>query len=209
MVAPTSATGGYLAPTSSPPLEGEQLEDFFHDLIVGITQLDPTLVRPAWQPEPPNVPVAGTNWIAFHFVDVSSDDFPFVGQVTLPDQSVIQSELQNHEEFNVHCSIYGTGAGSPARAIAKLLRDGLMVPQNQEPLFNAGMGLIGIPSAPQPVPLLVKTKWLYRVDMDIRIRRIIVRDYDVKTIDSVQGNLIAQIETNEITRTITVEDPSP
>jgi hypothetical protein len=204
----SSSSGGYLAQSNPPPLEGAPLEDFFHDLIVGVTGLDNTLVRPAWQVEPPNIPVSGTNWIAFHFVDVTSDDFPFVGQVKQPDGSVQQSELQVHEEFNVHCSIYGSGAGSSARSIAKLLRDSLMVPQNQEPLYNAGMALIGAPSAPQPVPVLVKTKWLYRVDMDIRVRRIIVRDYPVGTIDTVLGNLIAQTTPNggnEIIRPLVVK----
>ena len=205
----SSATGGFLQPTNPPPLEGEALEDFFHDLIVGCTGLDPTLVRPAWQVEPPNIPIAGTNWIAFHFVDTLSDDFPFVGQFPQSGNAIQQSELQTHEEFNVHCSIYGSGAGSPARAIAKLLRDNLMVPQNQEPLFLQGMALIRAPSAPQPVPVLVKTKWLYRVDMDLPIRRIIVRDYDVQTIIEADVQIDTQVQTNELVTSIAVKEPNP
>lgn len=61
----TSATGGYLLPEQSPaPLEGDALDDFFHDIVAGITGLDTNLVRPRWQETPPPAPKRGTNWAA-------------------------------------------------------------------------------------------------------------------------------------------------
>lgn len=186
-----SATGGYLQPTNPPPLEGAALEDFFHDILVGWSGLANELVRPAYQPEPPNLPEKSAGaWIGFYFIDKYSDPMPFVGQVQEGD-AVQQSQLQQHEEFDVHCSIYGVGAGSQARAVAKLIRANASVPQNQEALYSQGMALIEI-MPPQPAPVLTKTIWLYRVDMDIRIRRIIVRDYAVETIQGAEIDLIAQ-----------------
>lgn len=207
MTTNNSSTGGYLQPTNqpAPPLEGDQLEDFFHGVLVGLSNLDPTLVRPGYQVEPPNIPVAGTVWLAFSFIDEDSDSMPFVGQFQQDDGSYQQSELQRHEEFKVHCSIYGSGQGSNARAMAKLIRDNISVPQNQEALYAQGMALIEV-LAPQPAPVLTKEKWLYRLDMDIRIRRIIVRDYPVETIQSADINLIAQTgQATEIDATIRVQ----
>lgn len=197
----TSATGGYLLPTKPPdaPLEGTDLENFFHDLIVGITGLDPTLVRPRWQPEPPDIPSKGTVWIAFGFFDEDSDTYPHVQQIG------DQTQLQRNEIFGVLCSIYGTGAGSDAKATAKLLRDGLIIEQNRQPLFNNAMGLIEV-TAPQPAPVLTKETWLYRLDMNIRIRRLILRNYDVLSLKSAPGIFVIDAQTKEIDRTFNAEE---
>ena len=47
----TSASGGYLSPTSSPPADDDALSSILHDLVVGVTGLAPTLVFPRWQPQ--------------------------------------------------------------------------------------------------------------------------------------------------------------
>lgn len=194
----------YLSPNASPaPLEGEALEDFFHDMIAGITALNPTLVRPRWQAVPPVIPPQGTVWIAFGFVDEDSDMYPWQGTVDTDGTY----QFQRNEEFSVACSIYGTGAGSDAKATAKILRDGIMIPQNQAPLFCNGMGLIEV-TAPKPAPTLTKELWLYRLDMDIRIRRNVTRNYGVPPIASVELQLNIQAEATEIERTVTVEQES-
>lgn len=203
----TSSTGGYLLPTASPaPLEGAELEDFFHDVIARVTGLDPTLVRPRWQPTPPDIPDKGTVWIAFGFVDESSNTYAFVGEIVT--DSGVAAQLQNQEQFGVLCSVYGTGAGSDAKKVAKILRDGLQIEQNREPLFQQGMGLVEV-TAPTPAPVLIQQDWLYRLDMTIRVRRAVVRQYRVLTIESAEVSLQAQAETTKITRTINVEDSTP
>lgn len=201
-----SSSGGYLLPDVPPaptPLEGTDLEDFFHDWIVGLTGIDPLLVRPGWQPTATNIPQSGTVWIAFHIVDEESDIFPWQGNTVnpVPDSDPIY-QFQRNEQFGVVCSVYGTGAGSDARKIAFLLRDDSAIVQNQEPLFNAGMGLIEC-TAPQPAPILTKTIWLYRIDLTLRIRRLVVRTYDVQTIESSEVDFTIDAETNEIDRTTT------
>lgn len=198
----TSSTGGYLRPSPTPaPLEGAELENFFQSVIVGVTGLDSTLVRPRWQPSPPAIPDKGTVWIAFGFHDESADTYVWLGE--LSDGSATQ--LQNQEQFAVLCSVYGTGAGSDAKKVAKILRDGLQIPQNREPMFQNGMGLVEV-TAPVPVPVLVKQDWLYRLDMSIRVRRAVVRQYQILTIESAQVELVIDAQTNEIDRTINVED---
>ena len=203
MAGNTSASGGYLVPDKAPaPLEGEALEDFFQEIIVGITGLNPKMVRPAWQPEPPNIPQQGNVWCAFHFQDEESDTYPWVGE----NNDGLGQQLQRNEQFGVICSFYGTGAGSSALGTAKVLRDGLAIAQNREPLFNAGMGLIEV-TAPQPVPVLVKEIWLYRSDITIRIRRNVVRQYDVLSITSAQVDFTIDASGRELDRTTEVENP--
>jgi hypothetical protein len=54
---PDSRTAGYLGPRDTPQqLVDGAWDDFLHDVIAGTTGLDPTLVRPRWQSEPPNIP---------------------------------------------------------------------------------------------------------------------------------------------------------
>lgn len=190
-----SSTGGYLLPeVGLEPLEGAQLEDFWHDQIVGMTGLDPTLVRPRWQPEPPDIPPKGTVWIAFGLFDEESDAYPFVGQVG--DQL---QQLQRNEIFGVLCSVYGTGAGSDAKKTAKILRDALSIPQNREPMFLNGMGYIEV-TAPKPAPVLTKETWLYRLDMNIRIRRLVCRNYDVLSLKSARAGFFIDASGREIIR---------
>ena len=135
-----------------------------------------------------------------------------IASLTLVDNTLVRPTpgyaLQRHEQFGVICSFYGRGAGSDARGVAKLLRDNLAIAQNREPLFNQGMALIEV-TAPIPAPSLVKEIWLYRVDLTIRIRRIVVRSYDVLTIKSAEADLVIDASTREIDRTDNAEDPSP
>lgn len=174
----TSATGGPLAPSASPaPLEGQALLDFIQDLVVGITGLDGTVVRPRWQPEPPNVPSGGTAWAAIGVTSRTADTYPYVTHDSVNDVDA----MQRHEILNVLCSFYDTGAGGQADAYAALLRDGIAIGQNREKLFLAGMGLVDVGEL-MAVPSLLKQRWLYRVDLPLVIRRQIDRTYPVLTI---------------------------
>lgn len=208
----TSATGGYLSPVTSPaPLDDADLEDFFQEMIVGITGLDKTLVRPAWQGQPPNIPNAKTDfnhpvqnmpvWCAFHFQDEESDTYPWVGE----NSEGTAEQLQRNEQFGVICSFYSISASGQALSTAKVLRDGLAIAQNREPLFNNGMGLIEV-TAPQPAPVLMKETWLYRSDITIRIRRNVVREYGVLNIASAEVDFDIDANAKEINRTTEVEN---
>lgn len=188
----TSSTGGYLLPASSPaPLEGQALLRFFQQIIVGVTGLDGTMVRPYWQAEPPNVPQQGDAWCAFKIARRPSDEYPFIGRLPyLPED--LADHLQRHEELNIATTFYDTGStgvnntGSLADYYAALCRDGLAVPQNREPLFLAGMGLTKIGPA-LTVPEQVKTRWQYRVDFEFSVNRQIDRAYPVNSLVAAQG----------------------
>lgn len=196
----------YLTPTSSAPAEGADLEDVLHDVIAGITALDPTLVRPRWQPEPPDIPAEATAWCAFGFQEHSTSEFP---QVTHNGADGGSDTLQQHETLEVRASFYDLGAGGEADAYAAKLRDGLYIAQNREAMFDqAGIMLIATGSV-QPAPVLFKERWLYRADFTFTIRRQIDRTYGVPNINSAEGTIESQAGHETPVETPFVITPEP
>jgi hypothetical protein len=171
-----SSTGGPLLPQAAPapvPLDGTALNEFLAPILSALTTLDPTLVRPAFQGEPPDVPDAGTAWMAFRCTERPIDTYPAFVQ-----HSEGYTEMQRHEELRILCSFYDLGTSGLADFYAALLRDNLMIPQNAEYFAQQGMGLklVGDKTA---VPLLVKMRWQYKCDLPFVLRRPVVRWYNV------------------------------
>ena len=183
----TSASGGPLAPIVPPapaPLEGTALLDFIQAWIVGLTDLDGTLVRPEWQAEPANLPPPGTPWCSFRISDRDADDFPWIGH----NAKFLGSEwqppsggadlMQRNETLWLHCIFYDLGSTGQADYYAALLRDNAVVPQNREYLHTGGL-TVGSTGQLVTVPELIKERWQYRVDLTIELRRQIYRAYPV------------------------------
>lgn len=196
-----STTGGPLLPTAPLPIEDAELENFFNSYLVGLTGLDPNLVIMNWQPEEPSIPPAGSVWISYAFFDEYGDLFPY--QAIAADGK--SSTVQQHEIFTVLARVYSTGEAGGARSLAKQIRAGLALAQNRDPLRAAGMGLVEC-GPPQPVPVLVKNLWLYRMDLPIKIRRVLVYTYPVKSLESVGAGLHMQAQNVELTRTLNIEE---
>lgn len=184
----TSATGGALFPTSQPPLNDQALEDFFQAWVVALTQYPAADVRPSWQINPPNIPLNDVDWCSFK-VSVSSAD-TFAVNLQYPDGQGY-NQLRRHQVLTVRFSFWGPNASS----FADLLRDGGAIPQNLEVFQLNNMGLIGFDDQ-VTAPEIVKNLWYRRVDMEMRVKRQIVRDYQVLTLEAAQVVL-----DNEIYRT--------
>jgi hypothetical protein len=184
-----SSTGGYLLPSGTPPLEGQALLDFLQAVIVGITGLDGTMVRPYWASEPPNIPDAGTAWCAFKIGARPSDKFPYVRHNPIDADGQGSDTLQRHEALHILASFYDLGSGGLADGLAAQLRDGLSIPQNREVLTVNNMGL-AYTGELVAVPVIVKTRWLYRVDLEVVIRRQIDRTYPVRNVLSAQTTFV-------------------
>lgn len=177
----TSATSGYLLPAPPDPLEGQSFEDFIQEVFVGITGLDPTLARPRWQEEPPNLPDATQTWMALGVVDWNPDTFAVEEHDPSGDGS---SVLKRNEELVVKVSCYGPRAAE----LNSMLRDGLQIAQNREILDLNGVALIAT-GRPERVPALIKQKWQNRIDVDVQLRRAIRRVYPVLNLLSAQAIL--------------------
>ena len=170
----TSASGGALTPHGPDILDGQALNDFFQGWLVGITGIPGNLFRPRWQPEPPNIPVEGITWAAFGITARKSDVFA----AEFPDPSNPgYNVMRRHQILSILVSFYGPDAAM----YADILNDGLQITQNLEVLSLNSMGMIETGDC-TTVPELVKQKWLLRVDLPLRIRRQLVRNYSAETI---------------------------
>lgn len=197
----SSATGGYLAPNAPPapaPLEGKALLEFLQPIWVGITGLPGALFFPWWQLEPPNLPPAGTDWASFQIVSRKNKKFAYITHVGGVGQLPGYDVFQTHEELDILTSFYGPNADQ----YAALLRDGIYIPHNRDPLQLAGMALIDTGDL-VTAPSLVKERWLYRVDLSVRIRRLIVRYYPVLDLASAG----VTVNNEEYTTVIPVTNP--
>lgn len=184
----------YVQPTGA-PLEGAAFVDLLQQWVAGVTSLPGTMVRPRWQLEPPNIPDTGDAWAAIGITTRKRDAFPFVG-TDQADTAVVQS----NQEFTLLCSFYDTGDNGRADYYAEALCAGAAIPQNREPLADAGAVLVSIPTEGIAVPVLLKQRWKYRVDVAVVMRRQTawtypvlsteIADIDLKTDDGIERHIV-------------------
>lgn len=170
----TSATGGFLLPISG-PLIGRELSRFLQQFVVGITGIEGENVRPRWQAEPANIPDRGNVWAAIGIQRRETQGFAWE-RLSAGDRPVYS--LSRHEELRLLCSFYDSGVEQYADAAACSLRDGLQLAQNRAALVSAGMGFVSSGDM-VPLPTLLKTRWLYRVDLPLLFRRTLTWTYPV------------------------------
>ena len=167
----TSATGGYLLPSGAQPLEGDTLDDFVHDWVVGITGLTNDLVRPRWQIDPPNIPLDGITWAALGLTDRDQDSFAYELD------SATSSKSARHEVLTFLISFYGVNADS----LASIFSQGAQIAQNREPLMAQAMAFVASENL-VTTNEMVKERWLRRIDVQFKMRRQLVRTYAISSI---------------------------
>lgn len=173
-------TIAYITPTSTEPLPGGlTLNQFIQTVLVGISGLINTLVRPMWQVEPPKQPDLAVNWMGFGVAVSAPDANSYLDQDE--DEDTVS---QRHETLEVSCAIYGPDA----MEIAGVLRDGFQVPQNLEGLRAANMGFVEVGPA-RHVPDLINERFFNRVQLSIFLRREIQRIYPVPFLLSAEGTI--------------------
>jgi len=205
----TSSSGGYLTPIASPPaplvLDDQALWVFLQNLFVGITgTIAGNQFFYNWQTEPANLPsTPKTSWASFGVESTFITQYEFVGHVPAAPPMFAYDEYQAHEDLKILLSFYGP----QAHTNAKILRDGLQIPQNREPLLNAGMGLVNVGDI-VTVPELIKQDWLMRVDFPVTIRRAVVRWYGVNDIAEADVTIYTDVPSGStgapFTETVTV-----
>ncbi|MFG1399835.1 phage neck terminator protein [Roseixanthobacter pseudopolyaromaticivorans] len=177
----TSATGGYLTPSSSPTVWDDQLDDVLQSMIVGITGLPGQVVRPRWQPNPPKQPEPNTDWCAVGVTHIENDALAAHTHNSAGDGS---DTLRRHATLTVMASFYG-----PHRmGFASQLSDGLLVPQNLEAAVTAGLLLLQASDVVSAADLF-NQNWIARADVLMMFRRQIVRTYPVLNILSGVGTI--------------------
>lgn len=183
-MANTSATGGYLSPTTQSPAYDQPLDVQLQAVVVGITGLDGTLVRPRWQQRPPQQPDQDVDWCAIGIVRVGTAYGHHTRHV--PDGDG-HDETEAYEDLELLASFYGPGCGG----MAALLRDGLWVPQNREEMRANGMAL----TSADTITLLgefVTAEWRRRADLPISLTRVVSRSYPILNLLEAQGSITSQ-----------------
>ena len=175
------------------PFEDADLDAVFQSLIAGITGIDGTLVRPRWQPVPPQQPPQGTDWCACGVTVETSDAGPSIAHDGTGDGS---DTYIRHKAIEVFASFYGPNS----KRNAGVLSDGLAVPQNTEGLLAIDMRWIECGPI-RTAPEFVNQQWIQRRDLVVRFRRKVTRIYPVLNLTSAA---IAVEDDSSINLTVTV-----
>lgn len=183
MAANDSTTGGYIRPSNAPPDYDDPLEDLFQGVVVGITGIPGNLVRPRWQPDPPNIPASDTNWVALGVAVTGRqwNSYQAFHPEIAPNGAYIQ---EGQEILEVSLSFYGPGHSRVRRE----LEDGLLIEQNRDALEAKGIKFVEC-RLPVQVPALLKQQWHMRSDVKVVFRRTVHRTLPIATIDSATGSL--------------------
>lgn len=187
----TSATGGYLAPTTTDPPSDIDFGRQLSNLVAGVSGVPGNLVRPRWQPDPPPIPKATTDWFAVGVttVEPAEKGTPYlrhVGRAYDEAGNEVEydgrSDLIEHELITVLASAYGPNSGK----FSSRLRDGLWLEQNWHLANSRGMVLMDVGPI-RHVPEQIDNTWFDRRDVEIKIRREVDRSYPILNILSAQG----------------------
>jgi hypothetical protein len=182
-----TAAVSYIAPAvASPPLYDDELVDVFQTNVVGVTGIAGTLVRPRWQPEPPNQPDFSINWVAIGCTVLEGDKFAFKGHDPTANGGLGADLFEKDEMIDLVMSFYGPNASR----MAKRYEDGIQIDRNRDDLLLYGIKLNSVFQAPRNIPALFKNKWVTRVDLTVRFIRRIVRIYGVPSVVGIPNSTL-------------------
>lgn len=180
-----SAVLGPLAPGSTSYESDDAVADVVGDIVAGILGLDRNNVRPRFQlGAPPQMPGPTADWLAIGTASVREESMR--GIVTHVGDGDGADYVQTPERHEMLLSFYGPHGLSMARK----LRDGLKVAPNRYAVRAAGLAYVGS----GPIINLgeeINSSWYRRADMTVRLDGIVIRDYPVLNLLSVQGSFVA------------------
>ncbi len=162
---------GYITPTTDATLGDAALTAVFQNMVVGITGIDPTLVRPRWQPQPPTQPPPATDWCALGITHYTTFDYPQWTQDT--DLNGTQHRL---ERIDLLSTFYGPNAS----ALAALLRDGIYVSWNFGALEQQGVKLRSVDDIVH-LGEEINSQFIQRSDLSLSFMRMIERVWPIPT----------------------------
>lgn len=190
----SSATGGYLTQSAS-SIDGLALRRFLQSVIVGVTGLGTTMVRPMWQQNPPPIPSIDIDWCGYAITSQRPEKGAYHEQLDSGGATMLR-----HEELDLLCAFYGPNC----LVNAAILRDGLeLIAQNREQLFSQGLGVNGFSDITH-APELVNDRFFDRADITMTISREIRRTYNILSFVGAYGNVTENRDINSFTAGINV-----
>lgn len=156
------------------PAEDVDLDAIIQQTVRGVCGLQGDLVRPRWQAILPKQPEPGVDWVAIGITAITADAGPAIVHNPLGQGT---DTYYRHEDIEVLASFYGPHS----QKLASMFRDGIAIPQNQEPLGVVDMAFVDCGQI-RPVPDLVNAQWIHRQDMSVRFRRKVTRVYGIESL---------------------------
>lgn len=184
MPAIDSTTVGYLAPAPPGPEYDNDLQDIFQAFCVGVTGLDGTVVRPRYQPNPPNMLDQSVNWASIGAQVMERQWDAFVQHNPDAASGLGESTVSGSEIIHITFSFYGP----LCQSYASILRDGMSVGQNRDQLTAKAIKFVEF-MAPVTLPVLLKDTWNRRVDLKGVFNRWVQRTYSIRHLASASGTI--------------------
>ena len=185
----TSATGGYLVQTEAALPDSLTLVQTVQKIVVGLTGMVNTTVRPKWQKNPPKTPpTAEDNWCAFGITETPADYAPD----TEVNDSGTGSSMRTYERLVIGLSFYGPLGYENARK----MRDGFKISQNRDALRAAGVGFQDVSSITN-VPELHGQTWFQRSDVTLTLTREVNKTFSVLSLTGAIGTIEGQKSNDE------------
>lgn len=193
---------GFVSPSYvNNELNDQQIRRFLNVLVSGITLIPGDLVRPRWQPEPPNQPDFDKDWAAIGIVKRTRDVFSAVVHCTDPENFEQATDTESRNQIlEILCSFYGPNSDQ----LSEVLAMGLGLEQNRYALQLNGFGLVEVEES-LAVPAIVKDRWLMGMDIHFRLRRLQIYTYDSPNLKGAIAELDVDGDPKEIKTPITVD----
>ncbi len=170
------------------PLIAPRSVDLITAVLSATTGIPPHLVRPRWQPTPPQQPPAGTLWAAVGITRRLAEGYSWQGMTTLPGTTTEALLLQRWETVEALCSFYGPNSEDAA----ELFRDSLYLGQNLEALIVNGFAVTGFGEV-LAVPDLTNWQWIDHQDVRFELARQFNRFYPMQSLTSTQGTIVTDV----------------
>lgn len=168
------------------PVEDDDFDNVLQAMVVGITGIDKTLVRPRWQTVIPKQPEPSTDWCSIGVVSSTPDANAYVQHISGISITQPAGDIsQRHETLEVLVSFYGPHS----KANLGILRDGLWISQNLEAAKTSGLYFVGIDPA-RAAPEFINQQWIRRWDSALTFRRMAARLYPINNIVSAEIGVI-------------------
>jgi hypothetical protein len=178
---PDSTIPGYVSASSDSLVSSGFLEEI-QKALSGITTIPGNLVRPRWQPEPPDMPDFGVDWISIGRIRAVPDAYAAV--IHHPENGGEDHLIRNWMiDVRVHC--YGANA---ERTCTRVI-DGLQVAQNRETLFKKGIAFVES-TDPRTASEFVKMRYVYRKDFDLTFRVQEILIYPIRNVIQGHGTVV-------------------
>lgn len=167
------------------PLAASKVVDLLTGLVSDVTLIPRTLVRPRWQPIPPQQPPPKTDWCGVGILRRLGQGYTHQSIAFLPGTTTEALLLRRWEALEALASFYGPRSED----LAEQFRDSVFVVQNLAALYQFGIKLTWVDEV-LAVPDLTNHQWIDHNDVRFELAREVDRYFPLKSVLKGVGSVI-------------------